>query len=80
MKVEKHSLIKLNNEEEYLVVSIAYKENIRYFYLVNILNNEDMKFCMEKVEDSMIKLIEVTGSDNIEELLPLFTEDIQEID
>ena len=64
--INENNVIKLSDNNEYLVVSKVNYENNIYLYLVNI-NNINVKF----VELNYNQVIEVTDNDILDELLKL---------
>ena len=79
MEIKKGNTIKLNDNNEYIVVSIITYNNDKYIYLADINNNSNIKFCMEKIENEITKMIEIDDADLIGKLLPLFIKDTQDV-
>lgn len=70
MIAEMKDTLVLDDDNEYVVVSkINYKEKF-YYYLVDIKNNGNLKFCYEDGEE----LVELSDKVLTTELLPLFLE------
>lgn len=79
MIIEKGGTIKLSDSNEYAIISIINYENHKYLYLVDINDNTNIKFCEEKDENSVIKMIEIDNAELIKKLLPLFVQDTKDI-
>jgi len=60
----------LDDDNEYVVVSKVNYENKFYYYLVDIKQNGNLKFCYEDGED----LVELSDKVLVTKLLPLFLE------
>jgi len=58
----------LDDNNEYVVVSKLNYENREYFYLVDINENRNLKFCYLNGD----KLVELENKELIEKLLPIF--------
>ena len=65
--------ITLNDNNDYLVVSKVNYENNTYYYLIDVLNNENTKFCIEN-KNTNNSIIEVIDQSLIQTLLPLFVD------
>jgi len=74
MNIETKDVITLKNGEEYAVCSKIEYENNYYLYLVNIIDQTDIKFAMEKQRDSKVFISDITDETLIRQLLPLFYE------
>lgn len=68
MNIEIKDVITLSDSNKYCVVSKTMLNNLTYYYLVDLSNSENIKFCVE--DDS--ELIEVEDKSLIQVLLPLF--------
>lgn len=72
MNIDIKDTITLDNDKEYVVVSKAnYKDKI-YYFLIDINDNSNVKFCYEKSSNNA--LIEIDDADLIKTLLPILTE------
>jgi len=70
MDIDIKDIVTLSDNNSYVVVSkVSYQENV-YYYLVDKDKNENIKFCVENIEN--LSLIEVEDKDLIQQLLPLF--------
>ena len=58
----------LDDNNEYVVVSKLNYENREYFYLVDINENRNLKFCYLNGD----KLVELENKELIKKLLPMF--------
>ena len=72
MNIDIKDIITLDNNKEYVVVSKTNYENKTYYFLVDINDNNNIKFCYEKGSNNA--LIETENADLIKELLPIFVE------
>jgi len=72
MNVNIKDTITLSDDNSYVVTSKANYQNGIYYYLVDIDNMENIKFCIENIKNT--SLIEVDDKDLIKQLLPLFIE------
>ena len=70
MDINIKDTIVLSDGNRYVIISKVNYENNVYYYLIDENNNENMKFCVEKAENS--SLIEIEDTDLIQQLLPLF--------
>ena len=68
--VDIKDVLTLSDNNEYVVVSKIFYENKIYYYLVDINNNNNIKFCFQDNND----LIEVEDKELNTKLLPLFLE------
>jgi len=79
MEIETKDVITLTNGEEYVVCSkIDFNEN-KYLYLINPINQQDIKFVMETARDNKIFVSEIENENLIRQLLPLFYEKSKDI-
>ena len=69
MNIDVKDVITLNDNNKYVVCAVANYFDKKYYYLVDIKDNANIKFCYEK--DSNI-IAEVNDSELIRNLLPLF--------
>lgn len=74
MNINIKDILELSDGNEYGVVSKTSYQDKTYYYLVDVVNVENLKFC---VEDSN-ELIEIENKRLIQILLPLFTNEIKE--
>ena len=70
--LQKGSVIKLDNNNEYVVVSTVSYEKNNYVYVININDNKDFMFCKHDGDD----LSKVIDSALVEKLLILFAEQV----
>ena len=70
-------LVTLDNNEEYVVLDTIVYNGTKYIYLVGYTNEDKMMFCIEKIENEQIKLIEVDNIELKQYLLKVFTEKLQ---
>ena len=69
MNIDIKDTINLSDNNEYVVVSKVNYENNIYYYLIDIENTANVKFCMENKENSVL---EVVDQALIQTLLPMF--------
>ena len=74
MNIETTDIITLKNGEEYVVCSKIDFEDNKYLYLINPINQQDVKFAMEKHRDNKTFISELENQELIQKLLPLFYE------
>lgn len=70
MNINLEDVIKLSDDRDYVVCSIAKLKNKTYLYLMDTKNHKNIYFC-ELVED---EVIEITDGELIKQLLPKFYE------
>jgi len=70
--LEKGMLATLTDGKSYIVMSIIELNNIKYIYLVENENFDNIKFCVEEIENGRIKLIEVENLNLRQALLKEF--------
>ncbi len=75
MEIELLDVLTLDNNQEYIVGSIAKKDNNTYYCLLNKEKNDDIIICQRKEND---KLTEVNNHELIKTLLPEFYKSIKE--
>ena len=72
MKIDIKDLLVLDDNNEYVVVSKTIYNNKTYYYLMDINNNENIKFLLENGD-----LEEIEDKILITKLLPRFLKEIQ---
>lgn len=75
MEIELLDVLTLDNNQEYIVGSIAKKDNNTYYCLLNKEKNDDIIICQSKDNDT---LREINDKDLIKVLLPEFYKSIKE--
>ncbi len=60
--------VELEEQKEYVIVSKSTYDNKLYYYMIDINDSENIKFCYEDSGD----LVETKDSDKIKKMLPLF--------
>ena len=68
MKIAIKDILTLGNKKRYGVVSKASYNDKDYLFLINILDNSDIKFCYQDNDE----VVEVTDKTINTKLLPLF--------
>lgn len=68
MLININDLITLDDNNEYVVVSKCEFENKVYFYIVDINDNSNLKFCYLNNDE----FIELSDGELVKKLLPLF--------
>jgi hypothetical protein len=74
MNIEIKDIITLSDNISYAVCSKTEYQGITYFYLIDIKNNENIKFVQEKQTGDKIIMLEVEDKELLQQLLPLFFE------
>jgi tyrosyl-tRNA synthetase len=74
MDIDIKDTISLSDKNEYVVISKTNYENNIYYYLMDIKDNANIKFCVEN-KNTGNSIIEVTDQTLILTLLPLFLND-----
>ncbi len=77
--IEIKDIITLNDNNEYGVVSKITKDNTIYYYLVDINNNSNIKFCYEDKTNDILELVEINDEKLIRNLILSFTENIKDV-
>ena len=70
-------LITLSDGNEYCVVSKTVKDNIVYYYLVDVKDNSNIKFCYEDKISNHIDLVEIDDANLIKSLFISFANSIK---
>ena len=70
MMIDIKDVITLDDDNEYTVVSKVNYESKIYYYLVDIKDNTNLKFCYEDKDE----LVELVDKELTTKLLPLFFE------
>ncbi|MDR2531664.1 MAG: hypothetical protein LBC82_02355 [Oscillospiraceae bacterium] len=74
MNIEIKDLITLSDNLNYVVCSKSEYQGATYYYLIDVENNENIKFMQEKRADDKTTMIEVEDKELLQQLLPLFFE------
>lgn len=69
-------VLTLSDGNQYCVVSKTVKKNIIYYYLIDIKDNSNIKFCYEDRTLDRIDLVEVDDENLIKSLLISFANNI----
>ena len=75
--MEKTNIITLDDDNKYVIVSKVVIKNINYYYLIDINNVKNVKFCQEERERETIILKKITDKEVITNLIRVFY--IQEV-
>lgn len=75
MNIDIRDIITLDDNKEYVVISIANYQNKIYYYLIDQSNAANVKFCLENSKKN--SLIEIKDSHLIQALLPLFANNVK---
>ena len=70
MMIDIKDILTLDDKNDYVVVSKINYENKIYYYLVDINNNDNLKFCYEDNNE----LVEIEDKELTTKLLPMFLE------
>lgn len=76
--INNKDILTLSDGNQYGVVSKTIKDNKTYYYLVDINDNSNIKFCYEDKTQNQIKLVEIEDKDLIKELMLSFFENIKD--
>ena len=68
MNINIKDILKLSDDNKYVVASKVYYDGKDYLYLVDINNNNNLKFCYLDNDE----LVEITDKELNTKLLPLF--------
>ncbi len=71
-------VLTLSDGNQYGVVSKAIKDNKTYYYLMDINDNSNIKFCFEDRVGDRIDLIEVSDEKLIKKLLLYFSKNVRD--
>lgn len=75
MKLKIKDLVTLDDNKQYVVVSKTDLEHKKYYYLVDMNNNENVLFCYEDDDN----LVQLDDENLIIKLLPLFLKEAKKI-
>lgn len=75
--IDIRDVITLSDNNKYGVASKAEKDNTVYYYLVDINDISNIKFCYEVISDSKLELVEVEDKQLIKKLILLFAKNIK---
>ena len=78
MKLEKGLLATLSDGKIYIVIITMILNTIKYVYLVENENFDNIKFCIEESENDQIKLIEVEDIELRQTLIKEFAKKFQQ--
>ena len=70
--MEKTNIITLDDDNKYVIVSKVVIKNINYYYLIDINNVKNVKFCREERVGETIILKEITDKEVITNLNRIF--------
>lgn len=74
-------VVVLENNEEYLVLDKAIKDDKEYYYIAKVNDTEtdienDFKLVSVEENDDYKIIVEVTGEDRLREILPMFSKEL----
>ena len=72
MKINYQDIITLSDNNEYVVASKAMLNDEEFLYLVDIHNNNNLKFARVENDDSILALDTIKNEELIKKLIPLF--------
>ena len=75
MNIGMKDVLKLDDNNEYVVVSKIYYSGKDYLYLIDVNNSANLKFCY--VDDGYV--VEISDKELNTKLLPLFYEKVKDI-
>lgn len=70
--MEKTNIITLDDDNKYVIVSKVVIKNINYYYLIDINNVKNVKFCREERVGETIILKEITDKEVITNVIRVF--------
>lgn len=70
--MEKTNIITLDDDNKYVIVSKVVIKDINYYYLIDINNVKNIKFCQEERVGETIILKEITDKEVITNLIRVF--------
>lgn len=74
--MEKTNIITLSDENKYMIINKATINSTNYYYLIDIHNSKNIKFCQERQEADKIILKEISDPELIKDLIKrFFTQD-----
>ena len=79
MKINIKDLVTLSDNNKYAVCSKTNYNDNDYLYLMDIVDNTNIKFCMEKPKGDKISVVEIENPELIQALLPLFFNEAKDI-
>ena len=77
--IEIKDIVTLSDNNEYGIVSKVTKDNTTYYYLVDINDNSNIKFCYEDTSNGILELVEINDAEFIKNLIILFNNNIKDI-
>ncbi len=77
MYLEKQDLVTLTDDKEYVVLTTLELNGVSYVYLIEEINISNIKFCIQEMEGSRLKLIEVENTELCRDLLKRFTDKLK---
>ena len=77
--IDIRDVLTLSDGNKYGVVSKTVKDNVVYYYLIDIKDNSNIKFCYEDKTPNQIDLVEVNDEKLIKDLLLSFAENIKNV-
>ena len=78
-KIDMKDVITLSDNNKYVVCSKTNYESSDYLYLIDIVDNTNIKFGMEKIQGEQISIVEIENPELIQTLLPLFFNEAKDI-
>lgn len=74
-------VVVLENNEEYLVLDKAIKDDKEYYYIAKVNDTEtdienDFKLVSVEENDDYKIIVEVTGEDRLRKILPMFSKEL----
>jgi hypothetical protein len=77
MNIDIKETITLSDKKEYVVISKAIYQDKTYYYIIDIADNKNIKFCEEVSSNN--SLIVVKDKELLKNLLPLFFDNIKDV-
>lgn len=69
MQINTNCIIILDDHNEYAIVKKLFYQNKNYYYIVDINNNSNLKFCYQDNDT----LVEIKNASVLKEIIPLFS-------
>ena len=74
MEINKNTVITLDNNIKYVVGAIAIVDNIKYMYLIEKENMENIKICKQVRENEKIKVVVIEDPEELQKIVPYLYE------
>ena len=75
--LESRDFIKLNDGNTYAVISSTKDNNKLYYYIMDIHNKDNYKFCYEEKNNDTLILVEENNTEQLKRLVRLFASNLR---